>query len=548
MPVITFEYSDLKEFGIEIENEKLIELLPQMGSDIEDFDDETVKVEFFPNRPDNLSVEGIARSFKGFIGQEIGLAEYEVKESNDKVFVDEEIKNIRPYISFALIKNVKINEKKLIKIFEFQEFLHWVIGRDRKKVAIGIHNVDTVNGPYRYIATKKDENSFIPLDYNEKMTPDEILKKHEKGVDYADLIDKFDRYPLILDKDDQVLSMPPIINGELTKLKAGTTNLLVDVTGTDEIAVNQTLNIICSSFGESVGKIESLEVVYPDRTVITPDLSPKIKNVNIERANRFIGLDLSPEEMVYLLKKARMDAKIVNDEITVKIPSYRIDILHEVDLIENIAIQYNINKINPVIPDVFTVAKEDSWFENDKFIREALIGLGFQEVMSLMLTNEDNHYTKMNQEIDERVEVAQPISQERTMIRKNLLNGLLEFFEFNKHEDLPQKIFEIGDVIYIDDSIETKGRTVKKLAGAITHSSANFTEIKSTVYSLVNNLGYDIEIKSSKNKSFIEGRVADLTGTSKNGKINGVFGELSPDVIRAFDLYYPVIAFEIEFE
>lgn len=548
MPVITFEYSDLKEFGIEIENEKLIELLPQMGSDIEDFDDETVKVEFFPNRPDNLSVEGIARSFKGFIGQEIGLAEYEVKESNDKVFVDEEIKNIRPYISFALIKNVKINEKKLIKIFEFQEFLHWVIGRDRKKVAIGIHNVDTVNGPYRYIATKKDENSFIPLDYNEKMTPDEILKKHEKGVDYADLIDKFDRYPLILDKDDQVLSMPPIINGELTKLKAGTTNLLVDVTGTDEIAVNQTLNIICSSFGESGGKIESLEVVYPDRTVITPDLSPKIKNVNIERANRFIGLDLSPEEMVYLLKKARMDAKIVNDEITVKIPSYRIDILHEVDLIENIAIQYNINKINPVIPDVFTVAKEDSWFENDKFIREALIGLGFQEVMSLMLTNEDNHYTKMNQEIDERVEVAQPISQERTMIRKNLLNGLLEFFEFNKHEDLPQKIFEIGDVIYIDDSIETKGRTVKKLAGAITHSSANFTEIKSTVYSLVNNLGYDIEINSSKNKSFIEGRVADLTGTSKNGKINGVFGELSPDVIRAFDLYYPVIAFEIEFE
>lgn len=548
MPVITFEYSDLKEFGIEIENEKLIELLPQMGSDIEDFDDETVKVEFFPNRPDNLSVEGIARSFKGFIGQEIGLAEYEVKESNDKVFVDEEIKNIRPYISFALIKNVKIDEKKLIKIFEFQEFLHWVIGRDRKKVAIGIHNVDTVNGPYRYIATKKDENSFIPLDYNEKMTPDEILKKHEKGVDYADLINKFDRYPLILDKDDQVLSMPPIINGELTKLKAGTTNLLVDVTGTDEIAVNQTLNIICSSFGESGGKIESLEVVYPDRTVITPDLSPKIKNVNIERANRFIGLDLSPEEMVYLLKKARMDAKIVNDEITVKIPSYRIDILHEVDLIENIAIQYNINKINPVIPDVFTVAKEDSWFENDKFIREALIGLGFQEVMSLMLTNEDNHYTKMNQEIDERVEVAQPISQERTMIRKNLLNGLLEFFEFNKHEDLPQKIFEIGDVIYIDDSMETKGRTVKKLAGAITHSSANFTEIKSTVYSLFNNLGYDIEINPSKNKSFIEGRVADLTGTSKNGKINGVFGELSPDVIRAFDLYYPVIAFEIEFE
>lgn len=549
MPVITFEYSDLEDFNIEISKEKLIEILPLMGSDIEDFDEETIKVEFFPNRPDNLSIEGIARSFKGFIGQEVGLVEYNVVESGQKVFIHKEIANIRPYISFAIIKDVNITEKKLKQIMEFQEFLHWVIGRDRKKVAVGIHNYDVINGPFRYLASEKNENSFIPLEEVNEMTPEEILTNNEKGIEYSKLISKFDKYPMILDKDDQVLSMPPIINGELTKLTTDTKNILVDVTGTDELAVNQTLNIICSSFGEVNGKIESLDIIYPDKTIKTPDLSPKLKKVTVENTRRFTGLDLSAEDIVKLLKKARMDANILNDnEIEVKIPSYRIDILHEVDLIENITIQYNINKVDSILPDISTIAKEHSWFKNDEIIRNVMIGLGFQEVMSLMLTSEKNHYENMNQVEDERVEVAQPISTERTMIRKSLLNGLMEFFEYNKHEDLPQKIFEIGDVIYIDEEKETKGKNVKKVAAAITHSTANFTEIKSTFYSLIKNLGYEVEISSSKNKSFIEGRVADIKGTSKNGTIKGFFGELNPEVIRAFDLYYPVTAFEIEFE
>ena len=549
MPVITFKYQDLKDLGIDMEKDELIDTLPMMSSDIEDFDDEEIKVEFFPNRPDNLSVEGVARSFKGFIGQEVGFPDYKVEESGEYVTVDEEVAAIRPFIGFAKIDNVDFSGDKLKYIMDFQENLHWVIGRDRKKVAIGIHNADVVNGPFKYIATPKDANAFVPLEKDSEMTPDEILTEHDKGKDYAHLIEDFDKYPLILDKDDNVLSMPPIINGELTKIKEDTHNIIVDVTGTDEKAVNQSLNIICSSFAEVGGQIKSMEVKYEDKTIVTPDLTPQEMNVHVDTANELIGgINLTAEDIKELLLKTRFDAEIISEnEVKAIIPSYRVDILHEVDIVENIAVQYHINDVVAKLPDINTVAYENNWFKAESTIREVMIAMGFQEVMSLMLTNEEAHYEKMNQEEKPHVQVARPITIDRTMIRTSLINSLMEFLEDNKHEDLPQKIFEIGDVLYLDETKENKTVSSKKLAAVVCHSSANFTEIKSIVSSVLSNLGYTMEIKDSENKTFIEGRAADVVGEAQKGRVEGFFGEISPEVITNFTLDYPVIAFEIEF-
>ena len=549
MPVITFKYQDLKDLGIDMEKDELIDTLPMMSSDIEDFDDEEIKVEFFPNRPDNLSVEGVARSFKGFIGQEIGFPDYKVEESGEYVEVDEDVAKIRPYIGFAKIDNVDFTGDKLKYIMDFQENLHWVIGRDRKKVAIGIHNADVVTGPFKYIATPKDANAFVPLEKDFEMTPDEILTQHDKGVDYAHLIQDFDKYPLILDKDDNVLSMPPIINGELTKIREDTKNIIVDVTGTDERAVNQALNIICCSFAEVGGQIRSMEVRYTDKSIKTPDLTPQEMNVHVDTANSLIGgTSLTAEDIKGLLLKARFDAEIISEnEVKAIIPAYRVDILHEVDVVENIAVQYHINSVEAKLPEINTVAYENDWFKAESTIREVMVGLGFQEVMSLMLTNEEAHYEKMNQPEEEHVQVARPITIDRTMIRTSLINSLMEFLEDNKHEDLPQKIFEIGDILYLDDTKENKTKSSKKLAALICHSTANFTEIKSVMTSVLTNLGYTMEISDSENKTFIEGRVADVVGEAQKGTIKGFFGEVSPEVITNFTLEYPVIAFEIEF-
>ena len=549
MPVITFKYQDLKDLGIDMEKDELIDTLPMMSSDIEDFDDEEIKVEFFPNRPDNLSVEGVARSFKGFIGQEIGFPDYKVEESGEYVTVDSDVASIRPYIGFAKIDNVDFTGDKLKYVMDFQENLHWVIGRDRKKVAIGIHNADVVEGPFKYIATPKDANAFVPLEKDTEMTPSDILTEHDKGKAYAHLIEDFDKYPLILDKDDNVLSMPPIINGELTKLKEDTHNIIVDVTGTDERAVNQALNIICSSFAEVGGQIKSMEVKYEDKTIKTPDLTPQEMNVHVDTANELIGgTNLNAEEIKELLMKARFDAEIIDEnEVKAIIPAYRVDILHEVDIVENIAVQYHINDVVAELPDINTVAYENDWFKAESTIREVMVTLGFQEVMSLMLTNEEAHYEKMNREEKPHVQVARPITIDRTMIRTSLMNSLMEFLEDNTHEDLPQKIFEIGDVLYLDETRENKTVASKKLAALVCHSTANFTEIKSIVTTVLSNLGYSMEITDSENETFIKGRAADVTGESQKGTIKGFFGEVSPEVITNFTLEYPVIGFEIEF-
>ncbi len=559
MPVINFSYEYFNQvLGREITKEKLIDMLPMIGSDIEHYDDEMVKVEFFPNRPDYYSVEGIVRTVKGFLGIEEGLPEYSMSKSGYKMIVDPELINIRPYTSCCIVEGISIDENSLKGLMDFQEDLHWVLGRDRKKVAIGIHNLDVVKPPFTYKAAKPDEYSFIALETTEKKNLNDILEHHKKGKKYAHLLNKFDKYPLIVDSDNNILSMPPIINGELTKLSEDTKNVLIDVTGTDERAVNFALNIIACSFAESGGNIKTMDIVYKNRTVETPDLTPKKMYVNIGNAQKILGVELTASDVVVMLKRVRLGAEIESDDkIAVTVPAYRVDILHEVDIIENIAIGYCIRKIQPELPEIATIAYSDTGkiFENK--VRDIMVGMGFNEVMSLMLTSEDQHYTNMKLPEDEHVMVAQPISQDRTMIRRSLINGLMEFLEDNTHEELPQRIFEVGDVVYLDPDSETNTKIIKKLACVVTHSNANFTEIKSITDSFVSNIGLKMKIESIDHPSFIKGRCAAIKGeyedivgniNMKKGSVEGFFGEIDPEVITNFDLEYPVIAFEVEFK
>lgn len=555
MPVINFTYEELfKQLGEELPKDELINILPMISSDVESYDDVEVKAEFFPNRPDYYSVEGIVRSLKGYLELEKGIPEYDVKKTDTTITVDSELENIRPYVACCMIKNVKIDDNQLRNIMEFQEHLHWVIGRDRKKVAIGIHDLDKVEGPFYYKAGNPNETSFIPLESRENLTLNEILENHEKGEKYAKLLKEFDKYPLIVDGNGNIMSMPPIINSELTKLTTRTTNLFIDVTGTDINAVTNALNIIAANLSENGATIETIEVNYPYHDNKTyPDFEPKIIDVHTKTAQEYIGIDLTADKIVETLEKTRFNATKINEEtVRVTVPRYRIDILHEVDIIENIALGYGFNELPAQLPDFATVANPDSKRQFDQILEQVMIGLSFTEIKSLMLTSETQHYTKLRKEVEEdRVTVAQPITQDRTMIRKSLINSLLEFLEDNKHEELPQKIFEIGDVAYINENAETKMVTVKKLAAAQISSVANFTTIKSIVESFVANMGFEMELEDHDDSAFIKGRCAKFTTKPLNKNtpftFKGYFGEIHPEVLTNFELEYPVIAFEVEF-
>ena len=239
MPVINFTYNELFEkLGKELPKDELIDILPMISSDVEDYDENDVKVEFFPNRPDYYSVEGIVRALKGYLDIEVGMPKYDVKKTDTTITVDKELEEIRPYVASCIIKNISINDEQLRNLMEFQEHLHWVIGRDRKKVAIGIHDLDKVSGPFYYKAGNPDDVSFIPLETDTEMTLNEILENHPKGKDYAHLLEEYDKYPLIVDANDNIMSMPPIINSELTKLTTETKNIFIDVTDRKSTRLN----------------------------------------------------------------------------------------------------------------------------------------------------------------------------------------------------------------------------------------------------------------------------------------------------------------------
>jgi len=556
MPVINFKYEELfKQLGQEMPKDELIDILPMISSDVESYDDEEVKVEFFPNRPDYYSLEGIVRALKGYLEIEKGIPEYKVTKTDTTITVDEKLENVRPYVATCLIKNVEINENQLVNIMEFQEHLHWVIGRDRKKVAIGIHDLDKVGGPFYYKAGIPDEDKFIPLESDQLQTLNEILESHDKGEKYSKLLEGYDYYPLIVDANDNIMSMPPIINSDLTKLTTDTKNLFIDVTGTDITAVTNALNIIASNLSENGATIETMTVKYPYHDDVEyPDFEEKIIDVHVDTASEFIGIELDTDKIIETLEKTRFKAEYVDDNtVKVTIPRYRIDILHEVDIIENIALGYGFNDLPAELPTFSTIANPDPKRQFDQILEQVMIGLGFTEIKSLMLTSEEQHYTKLQKEIEEdRITVAQPITQDRTMIRQSLINSLLEFLEDNKHEELPQKIFEIGDVGYIDQTQETQMRTAKKLAAAMISSTANYTDIKAIVESFTNNMGCDIKLEDTDNSIFIPGRCAQFEAIPQDEKLpftfTGYYGEVNPQVITNFDLEYPVVVFEVEFK
>jgi len=548
MPVITLYRERFNKFvGRQLTVEEMAEWLPWVGFDLEDIGPDYVKVEFNPNRVDLCSYAGVARAFKGLMGWETGLPSYKIEQGKTNITITKAVGNVRPYMLAAVVRNIRLDEEAVIDLMEMQEDLHWGIGRDRRKTSIGVHNLDAVNPPFTYTAVKPDRAKFVPLDRTEEMSLRDILEKHEKGTAYKHLIDWAPKYPLLIDKEGKVLSMPPIINGELTRVTDKATNLFLDVTGTEYVAVERSLNVLTTALADMSGTLESVRVKYPDRSVVSPNLTPQKMRVRVGYANELLGLKLSEAQVIESLRKSRLDAKEAGKGIIeAAVPAYRIDVLHEVDLVEEIAIGYGYYKLKPTIPQRSTIGEQHPIHRTASTVRQIMIGLGFTEVMNFTLTNETTHYEKMRTKASGTIKLANPVSLECTILRQSLLPGLMKNLTDNKHESFPQRLFEVSDVGRIDQRVETRTERRLHVAGVSSHSTANFTEIKSTVEALLHNMSQKgWEIIPIKHLSFLEGRAAAVI--MKRREI-GVLGEIHPQVLNNFELENPTCAFEIDIE
>ncbi len=548
MPTITLDRDRFSSYvGRDLTVEEMAKWLPWLGTDTEEVGSDYVKIEYNPNRVDFCSYIGVARAFQGLMGWETGLPKYEMKQGNIVLKVDKSVADVRPYVVSAVVRGLNIDYDIIKELMDMQEALHWMIGRDRKKASIGVHKLDAVEPPFSYVTCAPNEVKFVPLDKTEEMTPQEVLEKHEKGLAYKSEVDWASRYPLIVDRNGQVLSFPPIINGELTKVDENTRNLFIDVTGTELNAVSRSLNVLVTALANMGGTLETVRVEYSDQVLVTPDLTPQQMKLHVDYSNDRLGLSFSEVQTVEALQKSRLDAKMVKKGVLdVTIPAYRTDILHEIDLVEEVAVGYGVFRLEPTKPAAVTTGKQHRVSEVATDVRQIMVGLGFAEALNFVLTNEVDHYQKMRRKPEGLVTLANPVSTDYSIIRNDLLPSLMKNLAVSKHHVFPQRMFEVSDVIKLDDDSETYTERRIHVAAVSSHPTANFTEIKSILESLLMNLGLkNWTVKEIEHPSFLQGRAATI---SLGNMDLGVVGEIHPEVLNNFELENPTGAFEIDLQ
>jgi phenylalanyl-tRNA synthetase beta chain len=556
MPTIDVDCAELERllgWTWQGDMEKLDWLLAFVKSEVKLYNEQegVVSVELKDtNRPDLWSVEGLARVLRGFLNLEKGPRRYEVDEPILGVHVDAQLSTIRPFICCSVVKSVKLTDAVIRGLMHLQDKLDQTYGRSRQKTSIGIYDYNLISPPLNYTVTEPGAISFVPLGFEEKMNLAEILERHPKGVEYGHIVKNHSVYPILLDSNRKVLSFPPIINSnDLGKVTEETQNLLVEVTGTMHQTVLNTLNLVTLALIDQGGKAYAATVRYPDdafyasKKVVTPNFSNTRMDLSVGYANNVLGLQLTAERMAELLLTAGLGVeKVSGDSVAVLVPCYRVDVMHQVDLVEDIAIAYGYNSIEPLWRELPTTGGVRSEQRLIDVAREFMVGLGFQEVLTYTLTSPESLFDKMNREKARIVEIANPKVVTLSCLRNWLLPSLMEFLGNNQSVEFPQKIFELGKVTLLDETRETKSRDEEWLAAATTHPTASFSEIKSALDAFFMNLGLEWKIKETSHPSFIEGRV----GTAiVNGVDVGVLGEVNPQVLEAWKLENPVAAFEI---
>ena len=523
LPVVTLNREELEEM-VGTDADTIVELLPRLGADVGCVNDE-IEVEFFPNRPDLFSVEGAARAVRGMLGIETGLPEYVTSNSGIEIEVDSSVNAVRPYVVCAVVRGVTLDERTIKSLIDLQEDLHWGVGRNRRKASIGIHDLSRVSPPFRYTV---GDVAFVPLDFSEPITPAEILRVHPKGKEYAHIVG--DRHPLILDVNENVLSFPPIINGELTRVSEKTTDLFIDVTGLDMKAIQDCLHILVAALYDRGATIETVQVVYRDNGQVlnTPDMGGSTIVVSKSDIVKRIGVEIAEEMITASLQKMRMESVVNAGRIMVSVPCYRTDIMHPVDIIEDVAIGFGYENIPPSYPKLGTIGSRLAEEQRSTVVRDVLQGLGFLEVITLMLASDPN----------EAVIIENPLLEEHISLRTSLLPGLIDTLALNQHREYPQMVYEVGEVV----RLVADGAQERRLcAGVIASSAASFAEMKKVVKAVFREIDCPFEVNESSHPSFLEGRRAAILVDEETV---GTFGEIDPDILTEHKIIYPVAAFE----
>jgi phenylalanyl-tRNA synthetase beta chain len=539
MPIVNLTLDRLRKLIPGVRVAKILDILPFAALDIEGTDNNVVRVEYNPNRPDFSSDLGIIRALRGLLGIETGMPKFKLSgKSGYQVKVEPRVKVLRPCIVALVARNGRLDNETIRQLISMQEDLHNGIGRRRKKASIGIHNLDAIRFPITYTSVSKDF-SFVPLGESLEQSIEDILKESETGSEYGHILGNFDRYPVIVDSAGVVLSFPPVINGNTTKVDEKCRNLFVEVTASDQKAAEDTLAVIAMMLHDAGFEIKTVTIDYGKKSE-TPQMQPREISVDINYINDILGLNLESRQLVDCLKKCRLDAKAGGRKVVCTIPRYRTDITHSIDIVEEVAIGYGLYNFQPTVPPFATAGQRNSLSTCFEAIRETMSGLGMLESLNFTLTSRQVQFESFGRAVDASVlRVDSSKSSEHEVLRDGLLPSLLQSLSRNVHEEYPQRLYEIGKTFRKKVTIIESWN----VGASVAHANADYTEIKSAMQALAKLcFGKYATTKASTEPLFIAGRCGQII---IDGRVVGILGEITPIALESFRLRVPVAAFEI---
>lgn len=574
MPTISLDRADLFDaLGKEYSEQELDELCFEYGIELDEWVDDgherpTVKIEIPANRYDMLCAEGLARSLAVFLGR-IKPPKYKVKvpEKPLELTIEPEVSQIRPYAAAAVIRGVKFTPRRYESFISLQDKLHSNICRNRSLVAIGTHDLSKVTGNLRYRGLKPEDVKFAPLNQSKEMTGSEVLEFYRSDRNlskFVPLIESSPVLPVFVDSKDTVLSLPPLINSDFTKITLDTTDIFFDLTGTDETKLDIVLNQMVTMFSEYAEEpytVEAVRVKYADgRSKYLPNLDLRHMPAEVDYLNSVLGLGKTAKEYCELLTKMTLEAEPISDKVLeVGIPVTRPDILHQCDIMEDAGVAYGFNNLKRTFPGSSTIGQPLLINQVADIAREEAAQAGWAEVMPLTLSSFDENYNWLRRSDDGlAVELANPKTHEYQVVRTTLIPGILKTIRENREHSLPMKVFECGDIVVKDVTQERMTHNERHFAAVFAGKTSGFEIVHGLLDRLMAMMrfkherggerGYWLEeAKESEIPQFFPGRGAHIF-LRRDGKTQriGYLGVLHPEVLSNFEIPFVCSAFELD--
>jgi phenylalanyl-tRNA synthetase beta chain len=505
------------------------------------------------NRPDLWSCEGIARQIR--IKQEGKLKPYPFLSKKSKItkrlMVSTGLERVRPYVAACTAKGYRVTEDGLAQLIQTQEKLADLYGHKRRTVSIGLYQLQKIHFPVTYELVEPDAARFTPLGMETVMTLSEILMVHPKGLEHGHILAGHERVPILRDAKQQVLSFPPIINSrEIGEVRPGDDELFIEVTGTDLSMVMLALNIFAANLADRGATIDPIEVVYPQKTplgkrVVTPQDLGRARTIPLETIEQALGQKLGAQAVKQALEVYGYEVTSRNGSVNAKLPPYRQDLMHAMDVVEDVAMSRGYAEFSPVMPAQFTVGGLSKIEQTSDRVRNLMVGGGFQEIISNILGAPEQYRDWMRlagTPWGEMVEVDNVMSLSFSCLRQWMLPSLLRVEAASSRAFYPHRLFEAGEVAVPDAQHELGSRTETVLGAMIAHATAHFSEIHSCLEVLFYHLGKDCALEPVPHPSFLEGRAGRIV---ISGKPIGVIGEVHPEVLECWQIGVPVVAFDL---